>query len=303
MAKNERGSLDLRPIKIEQGLLGHQDGSALFSFGPVSALAAVSGPSEVRIRDERTDRSALQIHFTPLQGIAGTSATSFESALQGIWQNTLQLHLYPRSLVQIHLQTYASPPQLVSNPLLHSDQRTPIDQPPIQPPHPDASISVSLRAAHINATTLACLDGSIPMRSMIAACSAVVIRKGIRFNLMRGWRAGETNQSEKEIKIDSDQFEILLDPTPYEESLAKSTHIFAFAFEKLSNSSTSTPQSDSYSEMIYNDSQGLQSGSDYQNCLSLCREASQNIVNLMRDTMSQRLLGDQQKERDIIMDA
>lgn len=299
MAEKGHGTLDLRPIKIEQGLLGHQDGSALFSFGPVSALAAVNGPSEVRIRDEKTDRSALQIHFTPLQGMAGTSATTFENALQGIWQNTLQLHLYPRSLVQIHLQTYASPPQLVNQPLLHSDQRTPIDNPPVQPPHPDASLSVSLRAAHINAITLACLDGSIPMRSMIAACSAVVIRKGIRSNLMRGWRAGERNLSEKEMQIDSDQFEILLDPTPYEESLAKSSHIFAFAFEKLVNPNTD----ESYSEMIYNDSQGTQSGLDYQNCLSLCREASQNIVNLMRDTMAQRLLGVQQKTGDTSMDA
>ncbi|PWN32152.1 uncharacterized protein FA14DRAFT_162387 [Meira miltonrushii] len=297
MAKKERGSLDLRPIKIEQGLLGHQDGSALFSFGPVSALAAVSGPSEVRIRDERTDRSALQIHFTPLQGIAGTSATTFESTLQGIWQNTLQLHLYPRSLVQIHLQTYASPPQLVSHPLLHPDQRTPIDQPPIQPPHPDAPISVSLRAAHINATTLACLDGSIPMRSMVAACSAVVIRKGIRSNLMRGWRAGETNPTEQETQSDSDHFEILLDPTPYEESLAKSSHVFAFAFEKLAN------QSDFHSGLIYNDSQGTQSGADYLNCLSLCREASQNIVKLMRDTMARRLLGAQEEKGDTSMDA
>lgn len=301
MTKTVRGSLDLRPIKIEQGILGHQDGSGLFSFGPVSALAAISGPSEVRIRDERTDRSALQIHFTPLQGIAGTSAITFENTLQGIWQNTLQLHLYPRSLVQIHLQTYAAPPQLIKHALLHSDQRTPIDSPSIQNPHPDAEISVSLQAAHINATTLACLDGSIPMRSMIAACSAVVIRKGIRSNLMRGWRAGETNPSQNAMENgdkDTNEFEILLDPTPYEESLAKSCHVFAFAFERLAE-----PSIESYSELIFNDSQGVQNGSDHLNCLSLCKEASRNIVNLMRDTMAQRLQGVQSKEDDVLMDS
>jgi exosome complex component RRP46 len=45
---------------------------SLLSFsGHQSALAVVSGPTEVRIRDELTDRATLEINYSPLNGTAG----------------------------------------------------------------------------------------------------------------------------------------------------------------------------------------------------------------------------------------
>lgn len=203
MAKvKKREPLELRPIKIEQSLLPAHDGSALFSFGSVAALTAISGPSEVRIRDEKTDKAALHVHFTPLQGIAGTSAMALEHALLDVWSNVLQLHLYPRALIQIHLQSYACPPSYAPRPLMNTQERVPINPPPIQTPHPDAPIPAALKAAHINATTLACLDAAVNMRSMVAAASAVVARKHVRTNLMQGWRPGEVMPTDVDMNDD-----------------------------------------------------------------------------------------------------
>lgn len=206
-----RDALELRPLAIELGTLPHDqhDGSALVSMGPVKALVAVSGPSEVRIRDEKTDCAALDVHYTALQGMSGgTSSTSFSHAVEVIAKSVLLLHHYPRSLVSLHLNTYASPAAYVARPLLSRNQAASTTLPPIQPPHPDAAISVALQAAHINAVTCACLDAaSVGMRGMVAAVSAAVLRKGVRANLMAGWRAGEVAEPQETMEssgLDSD---------------------------------------------------------------------------------------------------
>jgi len=190
-----RDNLELRPIKIQQGILTNHDGSALFSFGNVVALSTISGPSEVRIRDELTDRSTLDINYTPLQGVPGITALAFSKSLVELFSHVLLLHLYPRSLIQINLQTYSSPSTYVSQPLLRKDQK--LRQPLVSMPHPDASLPVSLQAAHINAITCSCLDAAIHMKSLVASASAVIIRRGVRKNFMKGWKAGETVPSDE----------------------------------------------------------------------------------------------------------
>jgi exosome complex component RRP46 len=194
MSKRTRDNLELRPLDIQTRILDNHDGSSIFSFGNVKALATVSGPSEVRIRDELTDRSTLDIHYTPLQGIPGIAALAFSTALVDTFSHVLLLHLHPRSLVQINLQTYSSPPMYISQPLIRKDQK--LKQPRISPPHPDAAISVALQAAHVNAISVACLDAGIHMQSIVVASSAVIARKGIRKNFMKGWKAGESLPNE-----------------------------------------------------------------------------------------------------------
>lgn len=193
-ARKPRENLELRPIRIQQRVLDHHDGSSIFSFGNVKALATVSGPFEVRIRDELTDRSTLDINYTPLQGIPGISALTFSTSLVETFSHVLLLHLHPRSLVQINLQTYSCPPTYISEPLLQPNQK--LRQPKVSPPHPDSPIPVSLQSAHINAITCACLDARIHMQSMVVSSPAVIIRKGVRKNFMKGWKAGEVLEKE-----------------------------------------------------------------------------------------------------------
>lgn len=78
-------------------------------------------------------------------------------------------------------------------------------------------------------------------------------------------------------------FEVLLDPSSYEESLSKSQHIFAFAFTRdLTTGSVD-------GTLVYNDSRGSHTSKDYRDVLSLCREASKNIFETVRSRISQNL--------------
>ncbi|GAC95246.1 predicted exosome subunit [Pseudozyma hubeiensis SY62] len=60
----------LRPLKAELGTLARSDASASFSLGSVIVVASVSGPTEVRIRDELTDRATLDVIYQPQHGVA-----------------------------------------------------------------------------------------------------------------------------------------------------------------------------------------------------------------------------------------
>ncbi|UZJ57053.1 hypothetical protein CBS101457_006373 [Exobasidium rhododendri] len=281
MSRAARENLELRPLGIQTGTLSNHDGSAQFSFGNVTALSAISGPSEVRIRDELTDRSTLEINYTPLQGVPGITALTFSNALIQVFSHVLLLHLYPRSLIQINLQTYTSPPTYIAQPLLHKNQK--LRQLKVSLPHPDAIISVSLQAAHINAITCSCLDASVHVKSLVASASAVIVRRGVRKNFMKGWKAGETVPSESAEGKEGDEFEVLLDPSPYEESLSKSQHVFAFAFTRV-------VETDTYeSSLVYNESRGAHSGRDYLDVMKLCREASKEILKSIRASASQQL--------------
>lgn len=72
------------------------------------------------------------------------------------------------------------------------------------------------------------------------------------------------------------RLEILLDPSPYEESLSKSQHVFAFAFNRdvISGSVDST--------LVYNESRGSCSSHDYLDVMKLCREAAKTILEAIR---------------------
>lgn len=78
-------------------------------------------------------------------------------------------------------------------------------------------------------------------------------------------------------------FEVLLDPSPYEESLAKSQHIFAFAFVRDANTNTLE------SSLVYNESRGSHSGKDYLDVMGLCREASKMVLETIRANTSNQL--------------
>lgn len=90
---DKRTGTELRPLALTQSLLSRADGSAKFSFGAsfslrtflrkssfaddrwlvgdVTALASVTGPTEVRIVKELVDRATLEINVKPLRGQAG----------------------------------------------------------------------------------------------------------------------------------------------------------------------------------------------------------------------------------------
>lgn len=168
----------LRPLSTELGLLARSDASASFSFGPVSVVASVSGPSEVRIRDELTDRATLDVIFQPQHGVAGIPAQAVSDSLFTAFSSILLLHHHPRSLIQVVLQTLSSPalPQSSAHSVytdVGSSQRHVARQPLLL--GPDTPPSVTEQAALINAASLALLDAGIPARASVAACACAIL--------------------------------------------------------------------------------------------------------------------------------
>lgn len=75
---------------------------------------------------------------------------------------------------------------------------------------------------------------------------------------------------------------MLLDPSAYEESLAKSQHVFAFAFTRDTRTGALE------SSLIYNQSRGFHSSKNYLAVMNQCREASKKIVGTIRDAFAGR---------------
>ena len=72
-----REANQLRPLATEQSLLNRADGSASFSQGATSVLAAVYGPAQPKMaRKELIDRCAVEVVFKPQNGIAGACTIS-----------------------------------------------------------------------------------------------------------------------------------------------------------------------------------------------------------------------------------
>lgn len=168
----------LRPLSAKLGSLARSDASAYFNFGPVNVVASVAGPTEVRIRDELTDRATLDVIYQPQHGVAGIPSQAVSDSLFTAFSSVLLLHHHPRSLIQVVLQTLSSPslPQS-SGQTLHNGVGSSQRHAPRQPLllGPDNPPSVAEQAALINAASLALLDAGIPARASVAACACAIL--------------------------------------------------------------------------------------------------------------------------------
>lgn len=136
----------------------------------------------------------------------------------------LLLHLYPRALLQLTLQTVSSPSTAFSlptststDPLLNSDSDSDSDSVKKGKKGKGKARGVatgaSERAATINAALLAFVDAGVQCRGMLVAVAVAFLP-----------RPPPHDQEEEEGE------EMVLDPTPEEEEQATSTHVFAFSF-------------------------------------------------------------------------
>ncbi|CEH16209.1 Exosomal 3'-5' exoribonuclease complex, subunit Rrp46 [Ceraceosorus bombacis] len=271
-------ALELRPIEYRFGSLAHIDGSASFSFGAeLVTLAGVRGPSEVRIRDELTDKGTLEILFQPLGSPAALPATSLAASLRSLFSGIIRLGVYPRTLVQIHLQTCSVPLEPHRPPTEEENDK-------LLPPHPDAPISAPEKSALINASMAGLIDAGVECRATVTSVSLACLprrkAKELREN-RRAWRAGEVDVTKEDDEMDEgDEYMILLDPTPAELRWATSDHVFAFAF------SGGSPQSPGQvlAELVFAESSGRTEWSKHKEVTSLAREAAQSVLSVLRQT-------------------
>ncbi|MCD6446416.1 exosome complex exonuclease Rrp41 [Candidatus Bathyarchaeota archaeon] len=152
---------ELRPIKIEVGVLSNADGSAYIQQGKNKILAAVYGPKELHPKHlALPDRTVLRCryHMAPfsVQERKSPAPSRREIELSKVIREALEpslfLEYYPRTAIDIFIE------------VLQADGGT--------------------RCASITAASLALADAGIPMRDLVAACAAGKVDDTIVVDLM-----------------------------------------------------------------------------------------------------------------------
>jgi len=140
---------ELRPVKIEVGILGNADGSAYIEQGKNKILAAVYGPKEVHPRHlALPDRALLRCryHMAPfsVEERKSPAPSRREVELSKVIRESLEpsvfVEYYPRTSIDIFIE------------VLQADGGT--------------------RCAGITAASLALANAGIPMRDLVVACAA-----------------------------------------------------------------------------------------------------------------------------------
>ena len=140
---------ELRPIKIEVGVLKNADGSSYIEFGKNKIIVAVYGPKEVHPKHMALpDRGVLRCryHMSPfsVQERKNPAPSRREIEISKVTRESLEpvlvLDDYPRTVIDVYIE------------VLQADGGS--------------------RCAGITAAAVALADAGIGMRDMVAACAA-----------------------------------------------------------------------------------------------------------------------------------
>jgi len=152
---------ELRPLKLEVGVIPNADGSAYIEHGKNKILAGVYGPREVHPKHlSLQDRTILKCryHMAPfsVQERKSPAPSRREVELSKVIKESLEpavfLEYYPRTMVDVFVE------------VLQADGGT--------------------RCASITAAALALADSGIPMRDLVVACAAGKVDDTIVLDLM-----------------------------------------------------------------------------------------------------------------------
>lgn len=152
---------ELRPIKLEVGVIPNADGSAYVEHGKNKILAAVYGPREVHPKHlALQDRAVLKCryHMAPfsVQERKSPAPSRREVELSKVIRESLEpaifMEYYPRTMVDVFVE------------VLQADGGT--------------------RCASITAAALALADSGIPMKDIVVACAAGKVDDTVVLDLM-----------------------------------------------------------------------------------------------------------------------
>ncbi|MCD6487978.1 MAG: exosome complex exonuclease Rrp41 [Desulfurococcales archaeon] len=141
-----RKSEELRPIRMEVGVLKNADGSALVEFGRTKVIAAVYGPREIHPKHMTLPDRALircRYHMAPFSTSERKSPApsrrevELSKVIREALEATVFTDLYPRTTIDVFIE------------VLQADGGT--------------------RTTGLTAASLALADAGIPMRDLVAA--------------------------------------------------------------------------------------------------------------------------------------
>ncbi len=152
---------ELRPIKLQVGVLGNTDGSAYIEHGKNKILAGVFGPREMHPKHlSQPDRMVIRCryHMAPfsVQERKSPAPSRREVELSKVIRESLEpsvfVELYPRTGIDVFVE------------VLQADGGT--------------------RCASITAASLAIADAGIPLRDLVVACAAGKVDDTVVLDLM-----------------------------------------------------------------------------------------------------------------------
>lgn len=157
-----RGPEELRPIKIQAGVLKRADGSAYIEMGKNKVLAAVYGPREMHPRHlQQPDTAVLRCKYNMApfsvddRKRPGPDRRSVEisKVIREAFEPVVFTKLYPRSGIDVFIE------------ILQADAGT--------------------RTAGINAAAVALADAGIPMRDLVTSVSVGKVEDTIVIDLIK----------------------------------------------------------------------------------------------------------------------
>ena len=152
---------ELRPIKLQVGVLGNADGSAYVEHGKNKILVGVFGPREMHPKHlSQPDRMVIRCryHMAPfsVQERKSPAPSRREVELSKVIRESLEpsvfVDLYPRTGIDVFIE------------VLQADGGT--------------------RCASITAASLAIADAGIPLRDLVVACAAGKVEDTVVLDLM-----------------------------------------------------------------------------------------------------------------------
>jgi exosome complex component RRP41 len=152
---------ELRPVKLQVGVISNADGSAYIEHGKNKILVGVYGPREVHPKHlALPDRAVVKCryHMAPfsVQERKSPAPSRREIELSKVIRESLEpaifMEYYPRTMIDVFIE------------VLQADGGT--------------------RCASITAAALALADSGIPMRDLVVACAAGKVEDKIVLDLM-----------------------------------------------------------------------------------------------------------------------
>lgn len=151
---------EARRIRCRLGVV-QADGSAYLEQGNTKLIVSVCGPHEATKRKAaQHDRAFLTCEFVAMPYTTGEhkpqahgdrAAAELAAAVRHVFEPVIQMHLYPRSQIDVSIT------------LLQSDG--------------------GVRSAAINATSLALVDAGIAMEDFVCACSAGMVQNALLLDM------------------------------------------------------------------------------------------------------------------------
>ena len=150
---------EVRRLRCRLGVAAQADGSAYVEQGNTKVLVTVTGPHEVSSqRKAQHDRAVLHCTYAALPFSAGqhknpsrTADSELASSVRSVFDPVVQTQLYPRTQIDVSIT------------LLQADG--------------------GVRAACINATTLALIDAGIAMEDFVCACTAGAVQSALLLDM------------------------------------------------------------------------------------------------------------------------